>query len=559
MVCVNIYRNVLLCTCVSHPLQYQPSDILFIIVVSFHFHGKFPPAWVSHMTVPNWRWHRSQHFKTADDCHCVAMTTTRLAETPCDHGQYATFEDDLNDSDETFTAEKAIECIGFGRFQVFVGLAAGLSWIADGMELMVISILGPVLVFEWGITVYEEALLSTAVFCGIAVGSPLLGWFSDKYGRRRGVLLASAWVTVAGVLSAMAPNFYWLIFLRFMVGMGIGGEPQSITYLAEFVSNQFRGPCLLSMAIFFATGGSLAVLLAVAILVPYGWRWWLGACAVPSFVFVVFCLVFGSWLEWLPRSPRYDLLTGNTDNTIRTLQMAARWNKTKLPEGKLVPEPEIPRGRILDLLRPGYKLISFYLVILWFSVAFCYYGIALLTTHMVAIGNTCNPHAFVNTNNATSHNLDLIDFWDLFWTSTSEIPGVVLAAILVEVIGRKRNIIITGMMYTVTCLSLLICMQKTPMVALLFLARACIASPFQTLFLYTSEVYPTEVRALSLGLCSMICRLGGMATPNVANILLSYSIHYAIGVYAGVGFLLTFVAVFLPLETKGMSLKSHGW
>ena len=512
-----------------------------------------------YVAVTDWCRRPSHLFQTLDDRHCVAMTTTRLDETTGDRGQYATFQDDLIDSDETFTAEKAIECIGFGRFQVFVGLTAGLAWTADGMELMVISILGPVLLFEWGITVYEEAFISSAVFCGIAVGSPLLGWFSDKYGRRRGVLLASAWVTVAGVLSAMAPNFYWLIFLRFMVGVGIGGQPQSITYLAEFLPNQSRGPCLVIVAIFFAIGGSLAVLLAMAILVPYGWRWWLGACAVPSFVFVVFCLVFGSWLELLPRSPRYDLITGNTDNALRTLQMAARWNNTKLPEGKLVPEPEVPRGRILDLLRPGYKLISFCLVILWISTAFGYYGIALLTTHMVAIGNTCNPHAFDITNNATSHTLDLNDYWDLFWTSTSDIPGLVLAAFLGEVIGRKRSIIVTGMSYAITCLLLLICMQKTPMVALLFFGRALIEAPYQILYLYTSEVYPTEVRALSLGLGSMLARLGGMATPNVANILLSYSIHYAIGVYVGAGFLLTLVASLLPLETKGMSLKSHGW
>ena len=482
-----------------------------------------------------------------------------LTPTPAHQPKYATFNDDSKE-DENFTADEAIECIGFGRFQVFVGLGAGLAWIADGMEIMVISILGPVLLCEWGITVYEEALATAVVFLGLLVGSPIIGWISDKYGRRFGLILSSTWVTVAGILSALAPNFYWLIIFRFLVGFGIGGEPQAITYFAEFLPNQSRGRSIVLTAMFFVFGGSLSVLLAMAILVPYGWRWWLGACAVPSFVFVVFCVVFGYWLEWLPRSPRYDLIIGNTDNALRTLQMAARWNKAKLPEGKLIPEPEVPRGRILDLVRPGYKLISSLLAILWFSSSFSYYGIALLTTEMIAIGNTCDPQEFEIANNETCHILNLNDYWNLFWTSTGDIPGLILTAILVDLIGRKPSIITASIAFGVTCLLLFICMQKTPMVALLYIARAFIGATFQALYVYTPEVYPTEVRALGIGLASMFCRVGAMVTPYAAQVLLSVSLYYAVGVYGGAGGLIQAIAaVLLPLETKGMSLKPHGW
>ena len=472
---------------------------------------------------------------------------------------YSTFDDDSRGADETFTAEEAIECIGFGRFQVFVGLGASLAWLADGMEIMVISILGPVLLCEWGITVYDQAIISTVVFCGTVVGSPFFGWFSDVYGRRRALLLSSAWVTITGILSAMVPGFYWLIFLRLLVGMGIAGEPQAITYFAEFLPNQSRGRCVLLVAVLFAIGGSLSVLMALAVLVPYGWRWWVGACAVPSFFYVIYCLVFGYWLEWFPRSPRYDLITGNSVNALRTLQMAARWNKTKLPEGKLMPEPEVPRGNIIDLVRPGYRLISILLVILWSSSGFSYYGIALLSTQMISVGNTCYPYGFEIANNETCHVLNPKDYLDLFWTTIADIPGIVLGAILVDVIGRKPSIILTSMLYAVACLLLFMCMQRTPMVALLFLARACVDASFQILFVYTAEVYPTEVRALGLGLGNMACRVGAMVTPYAANVLFSYSLHHAIGVYAGTGFLSVITAAFLPLETKGIGLKSHGW
>ena len=478
---------------------------------------------------------------------------------PDGRAKYSTFEDETSRSDATFTAEEAIECIGFGRFQVFVGLGAGLSWIADSIELMVISILGPVLICEWGITVYEEALMTTVVFLGFLTGSPIMGWIADVYGRRRCLLLTSIWITVTGILSAFAPNFYWFIIFRFLVGIGIAGEPQSITYLAEFLPNQSRGRCVVLVGVFFAIGASLAVLLAICILVPHGWRWWLAACAVPSFVFVIFCLVFGYWLEWFPRSPRYDLITGNSQNAFETLQKAARWNKTKLPEGKLVTEPEVPRGHILHLLRPGYRLLSFLLAILRFILGFSYYGSALLTTQMIAVGNTCNPYDFDFPNNGTCHIFDRNDYYGLFLSATADIPGLVVAAILVDVIGRKRSFFITGMLYTVTCLVLYICMQKTPMVVVLFFARIFIGAPDQISWVYITEVYPTEVRALGMGLGSMMGRVGAMVTPFAAQVLLSFSLNYALGVYVSLGFLLMVTAVCLPLETKGMSLKSHGW
>ena len=525
-------------------------DLLLILVAhclaTFEWHPQ------SFSTLPH-------HSRPCDRYSLTMAAISDLDQTLDGRGTYSTFDEDSSFSDETFTAEKAIECIGFGRFQVFVGLGASLSWIADSIELMVISILGPVLICEWGTTVYEEALITTLVFSGMLVGSPLLGWIADVYGRRRGLLLTCTWITVTGILSALAPNFYWFLIFRFLVGIGIAGDTQSVTYLAEFLPNRSRGRCVVLVGVFFAIGASLAVLLAICILMPYGWRWWLVACAMPSFVFVVFCLVFGYWLEWFPRSPCYDLITGNSENAFRTLQMAARWNKTKLPEGKLISGPEVPRGHIFDLLRPGYRVISFLLVILWFLAGFSYYGIALFITQMITVGNTCDPYAFGFANNGTCHILNLNDYNNLLLTTTADIPGLVVAAILVDVIGRKRSFIITSMLYAITCLFLFICMQKTPMVIVLYFARTLIDAPAQILFVYTAEVYPTEVRALGMGFGSMMARVGAMVTPFAAQVLLSFYLYYALGVYVSLGFLFMVTAVWLPLETKGMSLKSHGW
>ena len=52
----------------------------------------------------------------------------------------------------------------------------------------------------------------------------------------------------------------------------------------------------------------------------------------------------------------------------------------------------------------------------------------------------------------------------------------------------------------------------------LFLVRAFNAGVTQALTVYTPEVYPTSVRATSLGVLSAAARMGGMAAPFVAQV-----------------------------------------
>lgn len=54
---------------------------------------------------------------------------------------------------------------------------------------------------------------------------------------------------------------------------------------------------------------------------------------------------------------------------------------------------------------------------------------------------------------------------------------------------------------------------------MLFLARGIIAGVFQAAYVYTPEVYPTGLRAVGVGSCSAMARLGAMVTPYVAQVL----------------------------------------
>lgn len=85
---------------------------------------------------------------------------------------------------DTYTVTQAVNALGFGWFQVKLSLCVGLCWMADSMEMTILSVLGPALHCDWGITRYQQALTTTIVFLGMMLSSTFWGQLSDRYGRK---------------------------------------------------------------------------------------------------------------------------------------------------------------------------------------------------------------------------------------------------------------------------------------------------------------------------------------------------------------------------------------
>lgn len=72
---------------------------------------------------------------------------------------------------------------------------------------------------------------------------------------------------------------------------------------------------------------------------------------------------------------------------------------------------------------------------------------------------------------------------------------------------------------------------------------------------YQQKYYPTIMRAIGLGTCSTMARVGAIITPFVAQVLLRLSPYVAISIYGTVAFLAALASLLLPYETKGKELK----
>ncbi|KAI2664870.1 Synaptic vesicle 2-related protein [Labeo rohita] len=143
-----------------------------------------------------------------------------------------------------------------------------------------------------------------------------------------------------------------------------------------------RATCILLIEIFWALGTVFEVLLAILVMPTLGWRWLLALSTIPLFIFAFLCF-------WLPESARYDVLTGNQEKALNTLKRIAAENNVPMPLGKLIVARQEDRGKIQDLFSPHFRWTTILLWFIWFSNAFSYYGVVLLTTELFQEGGAC--------------------------------------------------------------------------------------------------------------------------------------------------------------------------
>ncbi|XP_066262466.1 synaptic vesicle 2-related protein isoform X4 [Euwallacea similis] len=420
--------------------------------------------------------------------------------------------------DDTYTVTQAVNALGFGWFQVKLSLWTGLCWMADSMEMTILSILSPALHCSWHLTRYQQALTTTIVFLGMMLSSTFWGNLSDRYGRKHALSLCAVLLFYYGLLSSIAPSFMWMLLLRGLVGFAIGCTPQSVTLYAEFLPTKQRAKCVVL-------------------------------------------------LDWLPESARYHVASGQTDKALETLEKIARDNGKPMLLGRLVVDDVTlsspHRGRFRDLLVPSLRLTSLLLWFIWSSCAFCYYGLVLMTTELfetssIVCGEGVKPGQSLDTCAADCRQLQTTDYIDLLWTTLAEFPGIFITISIIERFGRKKTMAVQFIAYAICCSFLVICPGKRAILTLmLFLARGIIAGVFQAAYVYTPEVYPTSLRSVGVGSCSAMARLGAMVTPYVAQVLLKTSISFATSIYAAAALLAAIACLLLPIETTGKELPEN--
>jgi AAHS family 4-hydroxybenzoate transporter-like MFS transporter len=152
-----------------------------------------------------------------------------------------------------------------------------LAWsllvlIMDGYDLNSIAIIGPDIVKDWHIDRAALGLAFSMGLVGVALGSAVLGYLGDFWGRKKAIILGCCLYGIFSLISATASSLNELIVLRFLVGLGLGGAmPNIYTLAAEFAPKPLRAGFAVLAGIGI-TIGAASVGPIYALLVPhYGW------------------------------------------------------------------------------------------------------------------------------------------------------------------------------------------------------------------------------------------------------------------------------------------------
>lgn len=151
--------------------------------------------------------------------------------------------------------------------------------IADGYDLIVFGAVKASLIAEWNLTQGTAGLLGSSAFLGMLIGSLIAGRISDRLGRKRATIWCAILFTIPTVLCAAAPNPETFALLRLTAGIGMGGLIPAASALAADVSPRtWRSAISTLMFSGVPLGGITASLLGIPV-IPHtllgidGWRW----------------------------------------------------------------------------------------------------------------------------------------------------------------------------------------------------------------------------------------------------------------------------------------------
>jgi sugar porter (SP) family MFS transporter len=184
-----------------------------------------------------------------------------------------------------------------------ISLTAALAGFIFGFDMVVISGADKTIQELWQTTPWFHGffIMSMALW-GTVIGSIFGGAPTEKYGRKKILMLVGILFTISSVGSALANDPYLFSFFRLLGGIGIGiSSVAAPTYISEISSAESRGR-LVAMYQFNIVFGILIAYLSNFFLEGVGgdsdWRLMLGVMTIPS-------LIYSLMVFTIPESPRW--------------------------------------------------------------------------------------------------------------------------------------------------------------------------------------------------------------------------------------------------------------
>jgi len=431
---------------------------------------------------------------------------------------------------------------------LFVYLVAGIAALAGllfGYDTGVIS--GAILFIkdQFALSAGLEEIVVSAVLLGAVIGAASSGQISDRFGRRKVIIVTAVIFALGSVGTALAPTVPLLIAGRLIIGIAIGiASFVAPLYISEVSPVRVRGALVSLNQLAITVGILVSYLVDYALSGHDSWRWMFGLGVVPA-------VILGTGMIFLPASPRWLVSRSMADKAKDVLgrirggedvdREISEIKETLGEESggwKELFEPWLRTPLLIGIFLGLFQQITGINVVIYYAPTI--FGFAGFPSASTAILATMGV-GIVN------------------------VVMTVVAIRLVDRLGRRPllSIGLTGMVISLTVLGFAFSMAtlsgalKWIAVGSLMLYIASFAISLGPIFwLIIAEIYPLKVRGRAMSFATMLSWVCNLAVALTFLTLINkmgkpgtFWLYASIGV---VGWL--FCYFFVP-ETKGHSLE----
>lgn len=247
-----------------------------------------------------------------------------------------------------------IERVPFGRFHARLVALLGAGMLFDAFDVYVISVV-TVAITAFKVTDATIGFIVSASYVGQLVGSLVLGYVSERYGRKSAFIWALGSFGATSILAAFSWDVETLVWTRVLQGLGIGALPPIAgAMFSEFLRAHNRGKISMLFQTTYPIGAMLSPLLGLISLRLFpsdvAWRVLFLFGGIPAALAIV-CYYH------LPESPRWLASQGRLSEAERIVDameaetISAR--KDLDPEPSSLPE-DTRKTNFAELLSPEY-------------------------------------------------------------------------------------------------------------------------------------------------------------------------------------------------------------
>ncbi|MEC3915729.1 sugar porter family MFS transporter [Nocardia sp. CDC160] len=426
----------------------------------------------------------------------------------------------------------------------FFGALGGILF---GYDLGVIS--GVLLFIKplWHLGSVAQGVVGGCLAAGAILGAACAGRITDRWGRRRSIMVAAAVFTVGVLGCTAAPSFGVLVVARFITGVAVGCSSATVpTYLSELAPTRVRGALSTLNQLMIVSGILIAYIIDWALSGAQNWRLMFALAAVPAVI-----LFFG--LIGMPETPRWLVKAGRDEDARVVLEQTHRDDDIEAELGSIrevIRLDAAQQGRFRDLLAPWARP-------------------ALLVALILAVGQQ-----FAGTNAVNLY--APIMFKDLGLTSSNSLLASIIMGtvkviftawvfLVVDRWGRKPLLLIGNVLMALALFLLgaaVLGMDKgtgTGIVALVLLNLYWVGYELgwgAVVWVMMAEIFPLRVRGVGMGTASTVLWAATFTITFLFPVMNDHlGLAYSAWIFAAVSVVL-FVLVrrFVP-ETKGRSLE----